>query len=53
MLDGSFEESDVKLQSRYNVLFRTKSLVKGMKLLVCYGHILSPMFFYKDSFGIK
>ena len=47
--------SEFELQSQYCVRFQTHTLGKGMNPLIppSLGDILSLLYFYKDTFGIK
>ena len=55
VLDCDILVSEFELQSRYYVYFRINTLGKGMSPLIfpAMGKIVSLLFIYKDSFGIK
>ena len=54
VLDYDVVVSEFKLQSHYNVPFRTNTQEKGMKPLIPPGMgWIVPQLFFKDSFGIK
>ena len=52
VLDCDVTVSEFELQLHYYVHFRTNILRKSMNPLTPLA-LLSPQFFYKDSFGIK
>ena len=53
--DSSLKVSKFKPKSRYIIHFRRQTFGKNMKLFIhpAMGKIVSLLFFYKDSFGIK